>query len=309
MNPDAVSVIMDEESRLCRKQRMMHMKKAICFLLLMMCAAGAMADGQRAWVRSAVYGYTAFASYADEYDGYRSVDGLGGVTSADPFYLRVISKSASVWSEPRSNSKKLASVSHGELLMCRDAESADDIRMENGFFAVEYKTGSKSAEWKPGWVNSDYVVRNTLEIVLMESNVPAYIAPDTASKKVGSLAKFTRCQVIGFYDDFYIINLRGAAAAFIPMDVRHYDNCFEGSYRQSPTFEGVTTRKTGVRTGPGSDYPEAYTLKAGKTFDCLDQIDGYYMMLDEDSGAFVFIDGEDAEVDGWLNRSPGNPRK
>jgi hypothetical protein len=121
---------------------MMHMKKVICFLLLMMCAAGAMADGQRAWVRSAVYGYTAFASYADEYDGYRSVDGLGGVTSADPFYLRVISKSASVWSEPRSNSKKLASVSHGDILMCRDAESADDIRMENGFFAVEYKTGT-----------------------------------------------------------------------------------------------------------------------------------------------------------------------
>ena len=278
------------------------MKKTVFALALgmLLCVSCALADGHREWVRSAIYGYTAFASYAEECDGYRCVDGLGGATSADPFYLRVISKSASVWSEPRSNSKKLASVSHGELLMCRNAESEDDIWMENGFFAVEYKTGGKSAEWKPGWVNSDYVVRNTLEIVLMESNVPAYIAPDTDSKKVGSLAKQTRYQVIGFYDDFYIINLRGAAAAFIPMDVRHYDTCFEGSYRQSPVFDGVTTRKTSVRTGPGSDYPEAYTMKSGRTFECLDRIDGYYMLLDEDSGAYVFINAEDAEVDGRL---------
>lgn len=280
------------------------MKKAnwlVLVLALLLCASCALADGQREWVRSSIYGYVPLVSYAGEYDGYRSVDGLGGATSADPFYLRVISKSASVWSEPRSSSKKLASVSHGDILMCRNAESEDDIWMENGFFAVEYKTGSKSSEWKPGWVNSDYVVRNTLEIVLMESNVPAYIAPDTDAKKVGSLAKLTRYQVIGIYDDFYIINLRGAAAAFIPMSVRHYDTCYEAVHRQSPVFDGTVLRKTSVRTGPGGDYPEAYTFKAGKRFTCMDLVDGYYLMLDEATGAYVYVDEADVEVNSWLS--------
>lgn len=54
-------------------------------------------------------------------------------------------------------------------------------------------------------------MRNTLEIVLEESNVPAYIAPDARSKKVGSLSKMTRYRVIGFYDDYYIVSFRGAA--------------------------------------------------------------------------------------------------
>jgi len=274
-------------------------------LALLLCACGAAADGQREWVKSAIYGYVPLASYVGEYDGYRSVDGLGGVTSADPFYLRVISKSASVWSEPRTNSQKLASVSHGDILMCRNAESEDDIWTENGFFAVEYKVSGKSGEWKPGWVNCDYVVRNTLEIVLMESNVPAYIAPDTDSKKVGSLAKLTRYQVIGFYDDFYIINLRGAAAAFIPMSVRHYDTCYEAVHRQSPSFSGVTVRKTSVRTGPGREYPEAYTMKAGKQFNCIDLVDGWYLLRGEESGEYVYIDAEDAEVDAWINRRSG----
>ena len=40
--------------------------------------------------------------------------------------------------------------------------------MDHNFYQVEYKG-------KKGWVGSTYVVRNTLEIVLMESNVPAYI--------------------------------------------------------------------------------------------------------------------------------------
>lgn len=269
-------------------------------LALFLCVSGALADGSHEWVYSKIHGYIPLAQYVDEYDGYRNVDGLGGVTAADPFYMRVISKSASVWSEPRTNSKKLASVAHGGLLMCRDAESADDVRMENGFYAVEYKTDSKNGEWKPGWVNSDYVVRNMLEIVLMESNVPAYIAPDKNAKKVGSLAKLTRYQVIGIYDDFYIINLRGAAAAFIPMSVRHYDTCYEAIHRQSPEHEGTVAKKTSVRTGPGREYPEAYTLKAGKTFSCIDLVDGYYMIYDADSDAYLYIDENDAVVNDWL---------
>ena len=282
----------------------MRRKGFFLFVIMMLLVQSVLADGQKKWVKSEIHGYVPLASYVGEYDGYRNVDGMGGVTAADPFFLRVISKSASVWSEPRTNSKKLASVSHGDILMCRNAESEDDIWMENGFYAVEYKTSKKGSEWKPGWVNSDYVVRNTLEIVLMESNVPAYIAPDTSAKKVGSLAKLTRCQVIGLYDDFYIINLRGAAAAFIPMSVRHYDTGYEAMHRQSQAYKGIVQRKTSVRTGPDADYPEAYTLNKGKTFNCSDLVDGYYMIYDPeigtDGGAYVYIDAEDAQVEGWL---------
>ena len=65
---------------------------------------------------------------------------------------------------------------------------------------------------KTGWVNAAYVVRNKLEIVLMESNVPAYVAPDRNAKKVGSLSKMTRYRVIGFYDDYYIVSFAARPA-------------------------------------------------------------------------------------------------
>ena len=239
-------------------------------------------------------------------DGYVDVDGYGGVTSADPYQLTVISKSASIWEEARTNSKKLASVSHGDTLLCRVGRYADGgeyILEQNGFYAVEYSTG-KSGQWREGWVNKDYVVRNTLEIVLMESNVPAYIAPDTNAKKVGSLAKLTRHRVIGMYDDFYIINLRGAAAAFIPMDAAHYDTGFEAVYRQSPAYRGTANRKTSLRTGPGDNYAQADTLKAGEAFTCVDKLDGWCLVIGQDTGtdggAYLFVDADDVYVD-WSN--------
>lgn len=272
---------------------------------LLLCSA-ALADGDSRYVQSRRFGhYVPLAAFSYPHDGYVEVDGFGGITSADPYYVTVISKSASIWEEPRTNSKKLASVSHGDLLMCRVLPyegGGESIMEENGFFAVSYR--AKGSEWRDGWVNKDYVVRNTLEIVLMESNVPAYIAPDTRAKKVGSLAKLTRHRVIGIYDDFYIINLRGAAAAFIPMDAAHYDTCFEAIYRQAPSLRGTADRKTSLRTGPGDHYPEADTLKKGESFVCVDEVDGWYLVIGEntgtDGGAYLFVDSDDVYVD-WAN--------
>ena len=269
---------------------------------LLACGA-ALADGENHAVYSRRFGHDVWlAAFAYPQEGYTEVDGFGGITSADPYYLTVISKSASVWAEPRTNSKKLASVSHGDLLMCRVKQYADggeSILEENGFFAVSYR--AKGSEWRDGWVNKDYVVRNTLEIVLMESNVPAYIAPDKRAKKVGSLAKLTRHRVIGLYDDFYIINLRGAAAAFIPMDAAHYDTCFEAIYRQAPFFRGTANWKTSLRTGPGGGYPEADTLKKGEAFTCVDEVDGWVLVTGQDTGtdggAYLFVSADDVYVD------------
>ena len=59
-----------------------------------------------------------FASYTGGYDGYASVDGMGGVTAGDAARVNVISKNASVWASASTGSQKLGSVSHGESLAC-----------------------------------------------------------------------------------------------------------------------------------------------------------------------------------------------
>ena len=252
--------------------------------LLCLLTSTAMADGTGEWLHSSTYGWTRLAAYAGEYDGYVCVDGLGGVTLADEVTVTVISKSASVWSEPRTNSKKLSSAAHGTGLWCRVDDQGSPI-LQNGFYAVEL-------DGRDGWINAAYVVRNDLTITLLESNVPAYIAPDTASKKVGSLSKMTKYRVIGFYDDFYIVNLRDAAAAYIPMNVRHRDNTFDRNYHGGGGNRRTATAnwKLSLRTGPGSDYPEIRTLKAGTQLTVYDVIDDWYLVSDPQTGEWAFLE-------------------
>ena len=152
------------------------MKKilALIFCMLLLAAGTALADGQGEWLYSRLNGWVQLAAYVGDYDGYVGVDGCGGVTLSDEVTVTVISKSASVWSEPRTNSRKLSSAAHGKGLWCRIDDQGRPI-LQNGFYAVE-------ADGRDGWVNADYVVLNDLEITLLESNVPAYVAPDKASK-------------------------------------------------------------------------------------------------------------------------------
>ena len=261
-------------------KKRMRIAAALCVLCAV--CVPALADGYSQWLYSRVHGYTQLASYVGEYDGYVCVDGMGGVTAADEYCVTVISKSASIWEAPRTNSKKIASASHGETLSCRSEDGGESLVYEDGFYGVMYKG-------KEGWINEDYVVNNELTITLLESNVPAYIAPDTHSKKVGSLSKLTEYRVIGFYDDFYIVNLRGAAAAFIPMDVLHRDNLFNRYYHGGMQQDTVTRTKVKLRTGPGSRYPEIRTLKSGARISIVDVVDDWYMIVDSESGELAFI--------------------
>lgn len=268
---------------------------AACLLAAaMLPGAAALADGYADWHESSVRGSVQFASYAGEYDGFVNTDGYGGLLAGDPYRLTVISKSASIWAEPRTNSKKLGSVQNGATLWAQ-AGGYTGVVEQSGFYLVDYNGGD-------GWVNASYVIRNPLEIVLMESNVPAYIAPDSRAKKVGSLAKLTRYSVMGFYDDYYIIYLRGGAA-YVPMSVRHYDSEFESVYQSSGGGYGQTVRKTALRTGPGTQYAEVKTVSAGYSFACLDCIDGWYMLRYSDSATggevFVYVDSADAQVGGY----------
>ena len=266
--------------------------KAICLLaalLLTMMGAAALADSDAQWYSSELYGYGQFAHYAGGYDGYASVDGFGAEYGVKPT-VTVISKSASIWAEPRTNSKKLASASNAETFACQTYDGYNYIE-QDGFYAVDYKG-------KEGWVNETYVVLNAMQITLMESKGPAYSAPDSQSKKVGSLSKQTSYTVIGIYDDYYIINLRGAAAAFIPMDARQYDSIFDESYRSGGARGRITvTYKTSMRTGPSDSYAEISKVSSGKQMNVYDIINGWYLVMDEKSGCWGFIDTGDAVDD------------
>ena len=206
--------------------------------------------------------------------------------------MSVISKSATLWSKPSTGSKKVASMNHQDVALCLYDGGYEPV-MQNNFYHVDYKG-------KTGWVNAAYVVRNKLEIVLMESNVPAYVAPDRNAKKVGSLSKMTRYRVIGFYDDYYIVSFRGAACAYIPMSCRHYDSTFELLHRQAPNAAGTIQYDTPLRTGPDDSYPEIKTMKGGETFSCINEIDGWYVMsyLDKntDGEVYAFVDSDAANV-------------
>ncbi|MBP3655243.1 MAG: hypothetical protein J6K32_00940 [Clostridia bacterium] len=279
---------------------MKRMKTLACLLLaaMMMAAALAAADGASAWYYSQLYGYGQFAQYVGEYDGYMNVDELVGGTGVEQT-VEVISKSASIWAEPRTNSKKLASASNGESMLCETYNGYACIK-DGAFYAVNYKG-------KSGWVNEAYVVLNPVEITLMESNVPAYIAPDVNSKKVGSLTKHTSYRVIGVYDDFYIVNLRGAAAAFIPMDVSHYDSAFSEIYESVGSRGFITVAaKTSMRTGPADSYAEMSKVGAGKELPVYDIIDGWYLVQDASTGCWGFIDCYDAHDDCFFAVAAGN---
>ena len=261
---------------------------ALGLVWLLLLGAAALADGGD-WHESRIYGSVQLANYAGWCDGYQSVDGFGGITAADSFTLTVISKSASIWSEPSTGSKKLGSVSYGESLTGVSSDGGNNVAMDRNFYEVEYNG-------RQGWVGATYVVRNTLEIVLMESNVPAYIAPDARSKKVGSLSKMTRYRVIGFYDDYYIVSFRGAACAYIPMGCRHYDTTFEAAERTSSYGKGTVAYSTKLRTGPGESYPEIKELKEGETVVCLDKIEGWYVLWysgkNTDGQILAFVDAD-----------------
>lgn len=263
-------------------------------LALLVAVSGcALADGSAPWVRSRLNGDVQLASFAGDYDGWVDISGLGGIAMGERISVRVISKSASVWAEPRTNSKKLGSVSNGDELSGVPSGAFDaniePIVEQDGFYAVEYKG-------KRGWINSAYVVHGPFEIVLMESNVPAYCAPDRGSKRVGSLSKLTRYTVLGFCDDFYVVNLRGGSA-FISMSVAHYDTHFERWYHAGWHGRLTVTASTALRTGPGERYAKVSDLRAGQTFDCMDEIDGWCLVANGSEGGYTYIWSGDAQVD------------
>ncbi len=256
------------------------MKKIVLLLTLtalLCCAANAPAD---TWFTNMNGGSVQLASYVQDYNGWVDITGLGGGSYEELHDVRVISRNATVRTEPSTGSRSLGSVSNGGQLTGR-TDYNGNIITQNGFYAVEYKG-------QDAWISSAYSVCGPFEIVLQESNVPAYCAPNRNSKRVGSLEKGTRLTVLGFFDDYYVVNLR-QASAFIPMSVKHYDTAFERLYVDAPTYQAAVTNETTERTGPGDNYVSLDKLRVGYTFRYCDIINGWCMVWDDDDECYEFI--------------------
>lgn len=259
----------------------------VAVLLLVCLTVFSLADGGGEWFSSKFNGYVQMASYVGNYNGWMEIPGYGGVTLTESTDVRVISRNASVWAQAKTNSDKLGTVYNGDDLQGR-VDEYGNIIMKDGFYGITYNG-------RDAWINSWYTVCGPFEIVLMEGNVPAFSTPNRSSKRVGSLDKLTKYTVIGFYNDFYVINLR-EASAFVPMNIKHYDTTFMRYYHAWTSFQGRTTSQTTVRTGPGDNYTRVYDMNEGQSFEYLDVIDGWCLVYDNSRDCYVYIDTDATDV-------------
>ena len=216
-----------------------------------------------------------FASLAAASGSYTSGDYMGVEGLGSGF---VISKNATIRSTPSYDGASVASVPGGT-----EIHVTDDPR--GGWVAVAYVEKGKRYE---GYMREEYLVIDRLLLTLRRSNTPAYCAPSLEAKKVGSLAKYTQLDVIGTWGSFYIVSLRNAAA-FIPMDA---DLWRSDDIKEWLVFSsnGVTTRETTLRTGPGDDWPEAETCKANTRLivsTAHEEGDWYFVYTDDSKPAYA----------------------
>ena len=138
-----------------------------------------------------------------------------------------------------------------------------------------------------------------MTLILRADNVPAYAAPSSQAKKVGSLPAYTRLTVIGEWDDYYVVSLRNAAAC-IRKDARYWTDWDLLHYEQSgQRLTLYTLGSTVLRTGPGTDWASAERVTAGTTLEALSayQENGWYVVRFGD-GDLAYVNASDVQVVG-----------
>lgn len=215
-------------------------------------------------------------------DGYETGDhwdqtytGTGGIAVAE-----VISKSVTLRDKPSPSGKTIVSIPTESYLMV--LEEVDESWIKVSWQEDKGKTYT-------GYIRSAYVVINPEYITLRKSNTPAYSVPSRNGKLLGSLAKMTRLRVIGEWDDYYVVFLRGGSA-FIHKDADLWTETELNQLRESTYtmggYRSKTTSKTSLRTGPGSDWPEIMELKNGTSLDVsAQQKNGWVFVKDLEGNA------------------------
>ena len=247
-------------------------------LLLIALASVSLADS--------AYGYAS--------TGYRGGDRMGGYAASREAV--VISKSVTIRSKAGYNGSSLGSASNGERLEVLDDSDATWLQ-------VRYAGKKKDIE---GWVLRSYVVMQPLTITLRRSNTPAYCAPVRSSKLVGSLSAYTTMDVIGTYDNFYIVSLR-QAAAFVSMDADLWTSTEIEQMFASGSGEAVTVKKAKTRSGPGKDWPEGETLAAGTSLQISWPENGWVPALYD--GKLVYVEQDALEIARRVSGISGSSRQ
>lgn len=226
-------------------------------------------------------------------DGYENGDnwekaftGTGGIATAE-----VISKSVTLRDKPSMSGKNVVSIPSESYLMVLEV-------IDDSWVKVEWQ--KSSGKTYKGYVRSEYIVINPEYITLRKSNTPAYSMPARDSKLLGSLSKMTRLRVVGTWDNYYCVFLRGGSA-FIPMgsDIwtdTELEYLKESTYKSGlGGYQSRTSSKTSLRTGPGKDWPEIMSLKSGTKLDVstIDE-DGWVFVKDKE-GNFGYVKMSDIE--------------
>ncbi len=146
----------------------------------------------------------------------------------------------------------------------------------------------KTAQTINGWLLNYYVAENPMHITLRNSNTPAYAYPSSASKRVGSLTKYTRLTVIAQLDKYWVVSLREAAAC-IPKSAKVWlDEDLEYWKSFEPTL-GTVIKRTTTRTGPGTNWTSVKTLNVGAKVEILGTEGEWYVILYEDTIAYIKV--------------------
>lgn len=202
----------------------------------------------------------------------------------------VVTRNVTLRSLASYDGQRLASIP-GETVLEVLSQSSDGRWLQVAY----YKDGTRLT----GWVLTEYVVQNPMTLILRADNVPAYAAPSSQSKKVGSLPAYTRLTVIGEWDDYYVVSLRNAAAC-IRKDARYWTDWDLLHYEQSgQRLTLYTLGSTVLRTGPGTDWASAERVTAGTTLEALSayQENGWYVVRFGD-GDLAYVNASDVQVVG-----------
>jgi len=189
----------------------------------------------------------------------------------------VVSQNVTVRTDHSTSAKTVGSLENGDTFQILD-------RWEQ-YLYIAY-TNPNTLETINGWLLNYYVVENPLHITLRNSNIAALAYPSSDSKRVGSLAKYTRLTVIAQLDKYWIVSLREAAAA-IPKSAKVWLDEELETWAQTASTAGTVTNRTTTRTGPGTNWSSVQTLNAGSAVEILGSDGEWYVIKYKDAIAYI----------------------
>lgn len=232
----------------------------------------------RKWTGIAVFVFCLCLIFGAMADTYQSGDFMGPNNDT----AVVISRNLTIREEATTRGKKVTSVNNGAILTVYETDEKGD------WLLVDY-TDSKG-ELYSGWVLAKYTIRNPLIITLLTGNVPAYSAPTTKSKLVGSLDKNTELTVIGEWGNFYIVNLRQASAYILKSTEMETNLVSDFTHGLTAT----TLSDTLLRSGPGKNWNTIVVIPTNTLVLVEDMADGWVQVQ---YGTYTgFVPAEDLDL-------------